>query len=329
MTWLLATAMLLATTGPVRPPTPAERARVVRAVDETWEYESDPAVYVNFAFHLHLRRPRLHPEVVRIAVSRTNPRFAAAVVELEDRHGRRRGRPAVLVLDGSVPLAAPAQSFSNACTAATAAAVRALLCPDPWHVLGYPRPRVRVQTALTQRIPSADLHRVDWRRVVLPGGACGSSQPIRRRRTRLSVEAFIHPDVDLVWWNPVVVSSWTPTVYGDLDGDGRDEAAVDVGCANGGGMAAGQLRFSSVIFMRTETSLSVVGIVTPQQPLVPGTSHTPLSRVVAIRRGRVVVDEFWYGANDGTCCASGRARTVWTYRGGRLVPHTTILRRPR
>jgi hypothetical protein len=197
-------------------------------------------------------------------------------------------------------------------------------------VLGYPRPRVRAQTAHSQRIPSSDLHALDWKKVTLPGGACGSSRPIHPHRYDAGQpEALIHADVDLLWWNPVVVASWGKPAFGDLDGDGRDEAALDVDCANGGGTAAGQLAFSSVIFKAVGTSLRIVGIVRPRQPLEPDTPHVPLSYVLAIKRGKVIVSEAWYGPHDGDCCGSGLARTIWTYSRGKLHPtHTTILRKP-
>ena len=54
-------------------------------------------------------------------------------------------------------------------------------------------------------------------------------------------------------------------MFGDLDGDGRDEAALSVVCANGGGTAGGQLAFSAVIFKAVGRSFRVIGIVTPPQ----------------------------------------------------------------
>ena len=75
--------------------------------------------------------------------------------------------------------------------------------------------------------------------------------------------------------------------------------------------------------------LRVVAIVAPRQPLDPETSHVPLIGKVAIERGKVIVSEAWYGSHDGDCCASGRARTTWTYAAGKLRPtRTTILEKP-
>jgi hypothetical protein len=322
----------------VREPTLQELAKISSTVNDTWKYESEPPGSLRFYYHVRLRRPRLRPKVVSVRISRVDPRYASAVVEL--RHapaGRRRGT-AVLVLkrekDPSLggwgyPVAGPAIYFPLSCTAATPKPLRNLLCPDPWSVLNYPRPHARAQTAYSQQVPSPDLHAIDWRKVTLPGGVCGSSRPIRPHKYRYGPEAVIHTDVDLLWWNPVVVSSWSRPVFGDLDADGRDEAALQVVCANGGGTAAGQLAFSAVIFRAMGRSVRVVGIVTPQQPLDPKTSHVPLNHVVAIKPGQVVVSEAWYGQYDGTCCASGEAKTIWMYGHGKLRPtRTTILQKP-
>jgi hypothetical protein len=322
----------------VRQPTPQERARIVSSVNELWKYESDPPGNLRYSYGVRLRRPPLRPRVVRAQISQLDRRYASAVVELRDRNGRRRSA-AVLVLareketsfgGWGPPLAGPALDFPLSCTLATPKAVRDLLCPSPWRVLGYPRPRIHAQTAYSQRIPSPDLHAVEWAKVTLPGGVCGSSRPIRQRRYRYGPAALVHTDVDHVWWNPVVVSSWSRPLFGDVDGDGRDEAALQVVCTNGGGMAAGQLAFAAVVFKAVGRSMRVLGILAPRQPLVPGTGHTPLNNVERIERGRVIVSEAWYGPHDGTCCSSGRARTIWAYRGGRLRPErTTVLQKPR
>jgi len=53
----------------------------------------------------------LRPTVVRLVVSRADPRFASAVIELRDARDRRRGSAAVLVFErvhGAAVLAGPA-----------------------------------------------------------------------------------------------------------------------------------------------------------------------------------------------------------------------------
>ena len=325
----------------VRSPTPEERHLVAATVSATWRYESDPDAtgYSLRWRRRHLQRPLLRPAVTHIVVSRRDPRYASALVALRDAHGRRHGFPAVLVLKKSssygreqwgFAVAGPALTFTGDCRRATLQALRDLMCPDPWSVLGARRPRVGVQTQYAQPIAAPDIHAVDWNAVALPGGACGSSRPIRPRRALGSgAEAFVHPDVDLLWWNPVWVYSWGKPSFGDLDGDGRDEAALGVVCANGGGTAGGQLAFSVVVFKTVGRSLRVAGIVTPQQPLTPEIGHVPILSTVRFERRRLIAPETWYGPYDGTCCGSGRARTTWAYHAGRLIElHTTIVRKP-
>jgi hypothetical protein len=189
---------------------------------------------------------------------------------------------------------------------------------------------VQLQDHYVQPIGSPNLHMIHWKRVALPGGVCESTHPIRLwRRAGSGGEALIHPDIGLLWWNPVWVYSWGKPIFGDLDGDGHDEAALSVVCANGGGTADGQLGFSVVVFKAFGTSLRVVGIVRPRQPLTPEIGHVPLVTTVKVERRRVVAPETWYGPHDGTCCGSGRARTTWVYRAGHLYPlRTKIVRKP-
>ena len=71
--------------------------------------------------------------------------------------------------------------------------------------------------------------------------------------------------------------------------------------------------------------LGVVGIITPQQPLNPNTPHVPLLGSVDIQPGRIIAHEFWYGAADPTCCASGRAETIWAYHNDAIQPTKTIV----
>ena len=323
----------------VRRPTAAERALITATVRETWAYEAVP---LPAGRRLRLERPRLKPHVAGIRVARRDPRFATALVELRDRRGvtRRHARAVLLLRKESgqafrgqwgYAVAGPALSFPRSCSRATPAPVRDLMCPSPWSVLEARRPRLREQLRLAQRIPSPDLHALDWRHIALPGGACGSSRPIRPRFVTASQgESFIHGDVDLLWWNPVWVYSWGRPTFGDLDGDGQNEAALGVVCANGGGTASGQLAFAAVFFKAVGRTLRVVGVVTPQQPLGGAGVHVPLVSTVGIRPGRVIAPEAWYGPDDGSCCGSGRARTTWKLdRGVLRATHTKVLRQPR
>jgi hypothetical protein len=304
---------------------PTLEQRVARAVYSTWAYEAAKMRDAG-------KPPPLRTSAVRFVVSPVDPRYLSVLVQVHDRAGHPHGTPVILILeryDGELsPIEGPAVAFSDPCAPGKPAGVRSLICPNPWAVLGYPRPDLRAQTSLTQPIPSSNLHDIDWRKVLLPGGACGSSRPIRFHRSSSGYwGAAIHPDVDLVWWNPVAVFPPSDVSVGRL-ANGHQDAAVVVGCANDGGTADGQLAFSVVVFEAVGRTLRVAGILRPHAPLNPYLGHVPLVSVKRMSRGQVVVGETWYGAYDGTCCGSGRATTVWTYRGGHFHPHTSFVHKP-
>lgn len=268
--------------------------------------------------------PPFTTHILRIAVSNVDPRYVSAVVRLRDENGRPHGLPAVVILQrghGWIdPIDGPAREFPSPCAPGRPAGVRSLMCPSPWQVLHFPQPRLKAQTSLTQRIPTSDLRRLDWSKVRLPGAVCGSSRAIPLHK----FGALIHPDVDLLWWNVVGASVLgRQPVFG-----GQNEAAFTVLCQNDGGTADGQLAFSVVVFQAKGRTLRVLGILRPNAPLNPYLDHTPLVGFPKFRGNEISVRETWYGAHDGTCCGSGRAKTVWTYRRGSFHPRTTIIQRP-
>jgi hypothetical protein len=177
---------------------------------------------------------------------------------------------------------------------------------------------------------STDLHRVDWAYVTLPGSVCGASHPIHLHHHRAVVvshrwEKRWRSAAWPAWPRVTVEAGWEPVVYGDLDADGRDEAALVVGCSNRGGTADGFLAYSQVIFTAGKKSPQVIAVVTPRQRKRPNVGPTLLQ--VAIRPREVIAHEAWYGANDGTCCPSGRSTTAWRYRNGTLRPIRTVVER--
>jgi hypothetical protein len=157
-----------------------EEATIEASVKGIWRYESQPPNPLIEFYRGAPRRPRLRPFVLKARVLRTIPRYATAVVALRDARGTMRDTPWLVVFQvgskftpgGWGLIAGPALDFPLSCTNVTPKPVRALLCPDPWSVVGYPRPRLHEQTVLSQPIGSADLHRIDWQTVAVPGGGC-------------------------------------------------------------------------------------------------------------------------------------------------------------
>ena len=167
-----------------------------------------------------------------------------------------------------------------------------------------------------------DIRQTAWGEVSVPGSICGAKGSIRLHNGRAIVRSSRWPSLRRVH----VASGWNPVRYGNLDGRGQAEAALVVGCNNGGGTAAGYLAYAQVVYTTTGDALSVVGVVTPQQQKP---NRLPTLLEVTIRRGKIIASEAWYGPNDGTCCPSGRAVTVWTYARGTLAPSVPrVTRRP-
>jgi hypothetical protein len=188
--------------------------------------------------------------------------------------------------------------------------------------LGAERSRPAVAAAF-------DIHKVDWASVTLPGSVCGASQPIRLHHG----SAFVTP-IPRRWSRDsfdgkrgiTVDSGWDAVVYGDLAGSGHDDAGLLVNCNNGSGTADGALLYAWVIFSGHGGRLSAVGIVTPQ---VQPPEVLPTLIGLAITPGKITAHETFYGPADATCCASGRATTIWTYAHGVLQPGVpAIIRRP-
>ncbi|MDJ0340976.1 hypothetical protein QMK19_08900 [Streptomyces sp. H10-C2] len=88
-------------------------------------------------------------------------------------------------------------------------------------------------------------------------------------------------------------------VYGDTDGDNRDEAAIYVGCSDGF-TQNGQLVAGYVVFIHAGDRLAVIGSITPRQN-PPGVYPTALTQL-EFAPGRIVVQEKWYRPADAHCC---------------------------
>lgn len=306
----------------VREPTAAERAALLADVKSVWQYESR-------AISPGVKALDEQPDVVSVRVSRTDPAFASAAVELRQPSGLRRAGAEIIAferLDGSWQqdgeanlVAGPALSFTNACSGATPAGLRDLLCPNPWSILDYQRPLSLGYQDYSFPVAGDDLRDVDWGDIALPGAVCGT--PRQLIQLHKGSTTLLGPADG--WWAGVGVDLLGES-YGEL-APGLSAASVAVDCNNGGGTADGQLAFADVVFSLDNTSLHVLGVLTPQQPLIVPASHVPLIGTGRISRGEIVVPEDWYGQYDSTCCSTGRAKTIWVYARGKLSPKQTIV----
>jgi hypothetical protein len=157
-----------------------------------------------------------------------------------------------------------------------------------------------------------DIHSVDWPNTALPGTFCGIDGLIPFRAGEAMARSTTYGEVHL--FQGMIGAG--PVTYGDLNGDGKDEAVVGVECDNNGGTAAGQLVFGAVV-VANRGDLRAIGMITPQEQL-PNAQHVTLLDDVRVEPGKVVVGEAWYRPSDADCCPSGKAVTTWTLSSGTL-----------
>lgn len=161
-----------------------------------------------------------------------------------------------------------------------------------------------------------DLHSFHWADATVPGSVCGTRHAIHLHNNIAVVSSTRWPGTPRVTVYSQFGWKVLSVVYGDLDGDGNDEAALAIVCNNGGETADGNLGYAQVIFTAAPKAPRVIGIVTPQER-TPDT-FPPFFSVV-IKRGKIISHEFLYAAADpSACCPTGRATTVWVYAKGQL-----------
>lgn len=157
-------------------------------------------------------------------------------------------------------------------------------------------------------IPAADLHRSKLTSVRVPAALCGTSGDFTLRNGSASGIPSRY--------GPLDAGTTGKVVYGDLDGDGHDEAAIDVYCNySGGNGVPGQ---GYVIITGQGGKPAPLGVVTAQRQ-TPQT-FTSAVETIAISHNRIEATEDWYHPDDADCCPSGRAHTTWTYSPGKLTP---------
>ncbi|MCA1844314.1 MAG: hypothetical protein LC792_14220, partial [Actinobacteria bacterium] len=171
--------------------------------------------------------------------------------------------------------------------------------------------------------PRRDIRETDWPNGAYPASVCGGSGTVQLLSSRGLVSSARWRDA---WQgndpprmkSQVEVSFDGPVQYGDLDGDGKPEAVVPIWCTNGGGTAAGQLGQALVVYSGSPGRLELRGIISTTQPATDGATYFD-NAASQIDRGRITVEELFYGPKDSTCCPTGRAQAVWALQGATLT----------
>lgn len=156
-----------------------------------------------------------------------------------------------------------------------------------------------------------DLRAVDWKQATLTSSFCGVEGTVRFQDGEARATSTIWGEVGL--W----VKIGRPVWFGDIDADGREEAAVSLGCDNTGGTGASDLEYGLVIVRSVNGQLELVGEIatTTMRDDAP---HVPLLSEPTFEKGAITVKELWYRPNDANCCPSGVSLTRWSLRDGTL-----------
>jgi len=182
-------------------------------------------------------------------------------------------------------------------------------------------------TTTTRAAPATtalNLRGVTWKDVTVPAAVCPhATEPVHLSGGHATIPAPAGLDAG----TSRVVISEGGVAYGDLYGNGRVVATLNVWCENAGGTADGQLQDSWVVYSGRTGTLAVLATLTPQHASSPG-SHVAYFDTtpggLEIGKGKITAKEVFYGQTDATCCPSGRATTVWTLTDGSLSPATSV-----
>jgi hypothetical protein len=186
--------------------------------------------------------------------------------------------------------------------------------------IGCPLGLAFVLTAAAHAGNRVGLRTFDWNRAVLPGSVCGADHPIELHTGSATIRSDRWPTIAQVSVDRGRV------VYGDVNGNGRDAAALQVVCANLGGTAGGQLSFAVVVYSPDGRAPVAIGVLTP---VIRSVGHVPILLPTSIEHDEVTVTEYSYGPNDPDCCPTGRAITVWKLEHGTFRPASThVIKRP-
>lgn len=162
----------------------------------------------------------------------------------------------------------------------------------------------------------------DWANVEVPASVCGGEGSVTLKDGDAVVSSTRWPDA----WegnapssipSQVRISQEDPVAYGDVDGDGLDEAVVGIWCDNGGGTAGGQLGQSLVVFTGAAERPSVLGILDTTQPS-PGRAPYFDSGATRIAGGSITARELYFGPS-AYARLTAQAETTWSWNGTALV----------
>ena len=176
--------------------------------------------------------------------------------------------------------------------------------------LGSPNLAVIIRDGIARSF--VDLRRADWSTATVPADACGTPSAVTLHSGRATTASDRFPGwPDVVAFVPTPASEGVGVAYGDLDGNGHDDAAVLVVCDTGGGTGRSILAQNLVIYSG-HGGLHPLGVLHTQLAATSGAALFDLSGVALTAR-RVVAVEHGYGPNDSSAAPSLAQTDTWTW----------------
>jgi hypothetical protein len=152
---------------------------------------------------------------------------------------------------------------------------------------------------------------VDFGEVAQPGSVCSNGLRFAPPG-QIRVQAGRSQVLDLAQLTQLVVDP--DTSYGDLDGDGADEAVIRVTCSFG---ANGAEDTVSVWGLEGDEVVPLASVDAAPEGLT--SDLPPAVQGVGVSNGRVVVRWSRYADGDPQCCPSQQARVSYRLEGDELV----------
>jgi LppP/LprE lipoprotein len=175
-----------------------------------------------------------------------------------------------------------------------------------------PRPTTPVEASTAADVPSSAIREIDFTELPQPGSACAEgldgSAPAaigvdRGASDLLDPETVTRLEVD------------DAVTYGDLDGDGKDEAVVHVVCLYG---ANGEQDTVQVWTVDRGQRRLVDRITAAPTTVAAGSEFPPAVHAVAVDGDEVVVTFTRHAADDPHCCPSQQTEVRYRLDRGDL-----------
>lgn len=152
------------------------------------------------------------------------------------------------------------------------------------------------------KVAAGSIRAIDWNNRTYDNGDAGSIT-VKDGEAELEIDPEM-PDIRGSF------SVW-PAVYGDVDGDGSEDAIV-ITAFNGGG--SGTFTSGEFFVMRAGATEPV------RLGAVPGGDRGDGGLAgIRIEGGKVLVDRYLSTDSDGACCPSKLTKEVWTWNGSAFV----------